>query len=103
MELFVAPSLDSAPWRSVVEAMATGLPVIASAVGGLPEILGGGTAGVLVPPGDADALARAIQALTAAPDRKKSLSRSARQQADRYDEQIMIDRLDALYRRLLAG
>jgi len=103
MDLFVAPSLDGGPVRPVVEAMAAGLPVIASAVGDLPELLGGGTAGLLVPVGDPEALARAIQRLAATPDQHQGLAHAARQRAALYDEQTVIDRLDRLYRELVAG
>ncbi len=61
MDIFVFPSICRETFGMVViEAMAAGLPVIASSVGGVPEIVENGENGILVPPGDPDSLARAI-------------------------------------------
>jgi glycosyltransferase involved in cell wall biosynthesis len=59
-DLFVLPSLSEGVPLALLEAMLAGRPVIASAVGEVPAVLDGGSAGSLVPPGDAAALAQAI-------------------------------------------
>lgn len=59
-DLFVLPSLNEGISNTILEAMATGLPVVACRVGGNPELLDHGQTGTLVPPGDSDALAAAI-------------------------------------------
>jgi len=100
-DLFALPSLNEGMGRAAVEAMAAGVPVIASAVGGLPEVLDRGNAGLLVPPGDPGALADAIRELAGSPDKRSRLAGAARIRAARYDENVMIDRLDTLYRELL--
>ncbi len=63
MDLFVLPSLNEGMGRALVEAMAAGLPVIASRVGGIPAVISHEQTGLLVPPGNADALADAIRRL----------------------------------------
>ncbi|MFW6146344.1 MAG: glycosyltransferase [Planctomycetota bacterium] len=63
------------------EAMAAGLPVVASRVGGLPEVVQHGRTGLLVPPGDPEALAEAIASLLADPDRRRRYAAAARQYA----------------------
>lgn len=59
LDVFVAPSFTEGTPNSIIEAMAHGLPIIASEVGGIPDMIDS-ESGVLVPPGDADALSRAI-------------------------------------------
>ena len=83
--------------------LAAGLPVIASDVGGLPEVLDRGRAGVLVPPADADALAVAIERLLASPHEAARLTGAGHERAGHYSEATMIERIDALYHGLLAG
>ena len=60
MDVFVLPSLAEGISNTVLEAMATGLPVVATGVGGNPELVHEGATGVLVEPGDPDALARGM-------------------------------------------
>jgi glycosyltransferase involved in cell wall biosynthesis len=60
-DLFVLPSASEGAPRVVLEAMGHSLPVVATMVGNIPHLLGGGSRGVLVPPGDAAALADGIE------------------------------------------
>ncbi|HZL03021.1 MAG TPA: glycosyltransferase family 4 protein [Cellulomonas sp.] len=75
-DLFVLPSAWEARALVVQEALAAGLPIVASAVGGLPELVG--DAGVLVPAGDPDVLADAVVELLADPERSGALAAAGR-------------------------
>jgi glycosyltransferase involved in cell wall biosynthesis len=71
---------------SVIEAMAAGLPVVASSVGGLPELVADGETGILVPAGDAVALADALARLLDDPELRRSYGAAARRRAlERFD------------------
>jgi L-malate glycosyltransferase len=77
-DVAVAPSFrDNVPFW-VLEAMSSGLPVVASRVGGIPELVTDGKTGVLVPPGSSDALAKALIPLLQNRDRRKELGHAAR-------------------------
>jgi alpha-maltose-1-phosphate synthase len=85
-DLYCLPSYgDAAPW-AVLEAMACGTPVLASRVGGIPDMLDEGRAGTLVDHGDPRALREALNALLADPTRRASLAGAAgRRCNERYD------------------
>ena len=85
---------------SVVEAQAAGLPVVASAVGGIPETVADG-AGILVPPGDAVALTDALQELIRTPGEWDAMGRRGRRHVEQsFDQQKIQARLEELYRSL---
>jgi glycosyltransferase involved in cell wall biosynthesis len=80
-DVFVLSSLWEGNPMSVMEAMAAGLPVVSTAVGGVPELVREGETGLLVPSEDAAALAQAMQALVDDPVRRQAMGAAARQHA----------------------
>jgi glycosyltransferase involved in cell wall biosynthesis len=78
LDVFVLPSLAEGTPNSVIEAMAHGLPVIATEVGGIPDLLSGDS-GILVPPGDVAALVEAMRRLASDPDLRARMGRAARE------------------------
>jgi glycosyltransferase involved in cell wall biosynthesis len=101
LDLFVLASRNEGMGRALVEAMAIGLPVAATAVGGVPEVLEEGRAGILVPPGDEEALAAAITRLAGDPRLAADLGRKARARAVVFGAGRMNHALLRLYRKVL--
>ena len=84
MDVFVHPG-DPEPFGLVVvEAMAMGTPVVGFAHGALPEIVLPDQTGLLVPPGNEEALAHAVLTLLARPERRLAMGRAARERVVRY-------------------
>jgi glycosyltransferase involved in cell wall biosynthesis len=81
-DFFVLPSDTEGLPLSILEAMVHGLPIVASRVGGIPEIVDDEQEGLLVPPGDASALAGAMARLGADPTFRETLGRNARMRAE---------------------
>jgi sugar transferase (PEP-CTERM/EpsH1 system associated) len=81
MDLFLLPSLGEGISNTILEAMASGLPVIATDVGGNPELVEQGITGMLFPVGDANALADAILRLDAQPELRARMGKAARARA----------------------
>jgi len=77
-DIFITTSVSDGTPVSLLEAMASGLPCIATAVGGIPEWITDGENGVLVPPRDPEALAESITRLVDAPDLRNALGADAR-------------------------
>jgi glycosyltransferase involved in cell wall biosynthesis len=77
LEVLVHPALRDPFPLALLEGMALGRPIVASAVGGIPEMLEHERSGLLVPPDDARALATAVHALLAAPARARALGQAA--------------------------
>jgi glycosyltransferase involved in cell wall biosynthesis len=101
-DLFVLPSAAEGLSLALLEALACGLPAIATAVGGNPEVIAQGENGWLVPPDDPAALAAAIRTLLADDKLRRSLGEHGRAQVvQRYSLATMADRLVALYRQVL--
>ena len=98
----VLPSLAEGLSNVILEAMAAGVPVVATAVGGTSEIVEDGVSGLLVPPRDANALVRAIGALLADPERRRSIGLSGRQRVSaRFSLEATVLETEKLYEQLL--
>ncbi len=82
-DVFVLPSFEEARPRSIIEATLLGVPVVASETGGIPSLIDDGVTGMLVPPGDVDALADAIEMLVEDAALRRRLAFQARARAAR--------------------
>jgi len=107
LDIFVLPSRWEGMPNAVLEAMASGLPVVASRVGGTPEIVSESNArteaesGILVPPDDIDALAGALNELISSPERREKIGESARSRAEKlFSVKKMVEEYEALYEEL---
>jgi L-malate glycosyltransferase len=102
LDLFVNPSRAESFGVAALEAAASGVPVVASNVGGLPEVVADGETGLLVPAEDPAALAAALAGLIGDPARRRALGRSARERAVAlYDWQACARRMEQLYEETL--
>lgn len=99
----LVPSVWAEPFGMVVlEAMAAGKPVIAAASGGISEVVADGVTGLLVPPGNAPALAQAIRSLLDDPQLVHRLGRAAQDRARAYTVSSVIDRIERMYADVIA-
>jgi len=98
LDLFVLSSMAEGTSMSLLEAMASGVCTLATAVGGTPDVLGSGGFGLLVPPRDPTALARAMHRLLRDPKLRSRLAAAARQRVEEgYNEVTMLDRYEQEY------
>lgn len=101
-DLFVLPSLWEGLAMALLEAMASGLPIVASQVSGTVQAIIPNQSGILVPPGDADSLARAIERLLDSPEQAQAMGEAARQRvAKAFSGQKQAKEHLALYHHLL--
>jgi glycosyltransferase involved in cell wall biosynthesis len=100
MDVFVLSSIggEGIP-RALLEAMASGVLVVGTEVGGIPEILAGGEFGYLTPPRDSDALAKAMVELAQKPpqEREKLLEKAKRRVQNEYVYEVVVQRLEKIY------
>jgi glycosyltransferase involved in cell wall biosynthesis len=111
LDVAVLPSYREAQGLSILEAMALSRPVVASAVGGIPEMIEHGRTGLLVPPHDPDALSSAVVRLLRDHPFADTMAHAAREQIhDRFCVELMVHAVESIYdesvadeRRLAAG
>lgn len=98
-DLFVLPSLTEGIPLALLEAMAAGVPVLATAVGGVPEVVEDGRSGRLVPPDDVEALHQALEHLAGDPTARAHFARAARARVEHlFDLEAMARAYRVLYR-----
>lgn len=103
-DVFVAPATGQESFGYVlVEAMASGLPVVASDIAGYREVVRGGVEGLLVPPNDPDALASAVGDVLSDPALAARLAEAGRVRAAAFGWDRVVPRLEAVYRRVTGG
>lgn len=103
MDLFAFPSRNEGLGSILLDAMDHGVPVVATAVDGIPDIVAHGRSGLLVPPGDAQALAAAITDLIDDPAQRARLAQGAREQLADFTPASMAKAYLTLYERILSA
>jgi glycosyltransferase involved in cell wall biosynthesis len=105
LDIGVVPSLGSeASSRIVLEYMASARPIVASRVGGIPDLIEDGVTGRLVPPGDVAELSAAIRELLKSPEKRRRYGEAARARAEEFFHlDRWIGQIEAVYREVLAA
>jgi glycosyltransferase involved in cell wall biosynthesis len=104
LDAFVLPSLYEGFGIAILEAMAAGRPVVATTVGGIPEFVTHGETGILVEPGNAAALARAIQTVLANPEQARQMGlRGQRHVQENFEIASVVRRHEEVYEACLVG
>ena len=101
MDLFVLPSISEGMGLVLLEAMQAGVPIVASAVGGIPEVVRAGKDGLLVPPGDVAGFSNACSKIIENPDLAKSLVLSGLSRWPKFSADSMIRETEQVYTRIL--
>jgi glycosyltransferase involved in cell wall biosynthesis len=96
-DVLVAPSRNEGMGRSLVEAMALGLPTVAASVGGIPNVIEDAKSGILVPPEQPQAISEAVLRLLTDEKLHGSIGRAAREKARQFSLPVMESRLMSLY------
>ena len=99
--VIVLPSYTEGLPMTVLEAMATGAPIVATKVGGIPDVVEDGVDGLLVEPGDIEGLAHALEQLLASSELRAKLSLAAKSKVvERFTPQRVIPAIEGIYREL---
>ena len=100
-DVVAVPSRNEGMGRVIVEAMALGLSVVATAVGGIPDVVTDGECGRLVGPDDVDALAEALVELGRDPALRRKLGEAAEERAEAFSTSVASEKLLAVYAALV--
>lgn len=103
LDAFVLSSRHEGFPISLVEAMATGLPCVATSVGGIPEILRDGVNGLMVPPGQPEALRTALVRIITDPGSSSAWAQAGRESAAALDLSTSVQAMETVYRSALGG
>ncbi|HKP28505.1 MAG TPA: glycosyltransferase, partial [Gemmatimonadales bacterium] len=101
-DLFLLPSQTESFGLAALEAMACGAPVVATRVGGIPEVVEDGLTGILELPGSVEAMARRAVELLRNPERHRAMAEAAIQKARRYSADRVVPMYEAIYERATA-
>lgn len=101
LDLYIMPSLAEGLGSSALVAMAYEFAVVATRVGGLPELIEDGETGWLIPPGEPQALADAIAHAAAGRARLREMGIKARQRAKQFSSTLVVEHTEALYEKLM--
>jgi len=102
-DILVLPSFREGTPRVISEAMASGLPVVATDIAGIPEQVENDNSGYLISTGDAETLATHLEELLSDPQERERMGEVGRKKAQQFSVEQMVDSTDALYQDLLAG
>jgi len=100
-DIFVLPSLNEGMGRVLAEAMALGKPIVASNIGGIPDLVIHGKNGFLVPPKNPKELAKYIQVLIEDKDKREKMGLKGKEMSLNFSAEIMIEKIASLYEELL--
>lgn len=104
LDIYVQPSVSEGCGISVLEAMGTGVPVIASDIDGIRELINTGESGILVPPKDPVALAQAIDYLITNRDKALELGEAGQKRAcENFSAKVFIDAMSRIYKAMVEG
>jgi len=101
MDIFVLPSISEGMGLVLLEAMQAGVPIVASAIGGIPEVIRAGKDGLLVPSGDVTGFTAACTSILENPDLAKSLVHSGQDRWPMFSMASMLHKTEQVYMRLL--